>query len=274
VSFSQQGAALTIAQREAQGRNAIAIAILVARAFGLVVSPVDLTGTFRAFLDLVIQAIFTSRRRSVTLAGQYLTNYRVVELAALQVAGEIDGSWHGELFVPSPADDLLIEQLRVSLVATGPAAYTKALHNGVDPDAAWSSAQTQIGAAAAKHVLNGGRTAVINTSQSDPRALGYARILRSDNPCYFCAMLASRGPVFQDDSFDLSDPRFVGPGDVKVHDHCACSMEPVYTRNADWPSNGRELGDLWQTSTKGHSGPAAIRAFRRAYEAMLAGDHE
>ncbi|MGH8794551.1 MAG: hypothetical protein ACRDXX_18115, partial [Stackebrandtia sp.] len=51
------------------------------------------------------------------------------------------------------------------------------------------------------------------------------------------------------------------------HDGCRCTAEPVYSRAAPWPDDARELDRLWRDSTRGLSGAAARRAFRRAVDA-------
>lgn len=82
--------------------------------------------------------------------------------------------------------------------------------------------------AASRHTQAGGREAIEKAYAADPVAIGYYRIEDAD-PCYFCAMLMSRGIVFKGDSFDASDDRYFGPGDAKVHDHCGGSLAPAYT---------------------------------------------
>lgn len=88
------------------------------------------------------------------------------------------------------------------------------------------------GAAMARHAGNGLRHQIQDTVKQDRRTLGYVRVTSGD-PCYFCAMLAGRGPVYKEDSFEDSNLLFDGPGYHKVHDSCACSMRPVYTRSDD-----------------------------------------
>lgn len=86
---------------------------------------------------------------------------------------------------------------------------------------------TAIEGAASRHTQAGGREAIERAYAADPVAIGYYRIEDGD-PCYFCAMLMSRGIVFKEDSFDASDDRYFGPGDAKVHDHCGGSLAAAY----------------------------------------------
>jgi hypothetical protein len=102
------------------------------------------------------------------------------------------------------------------------------------------------GAAAARHAVNVSRDSAIETAKADRRIIGWVRVT-SGRPCFFCAALASRGPVYQDDSFDESDPRFEGPGQHKVHDHCSCSLRPVTSRShEEWPAQSQEFEDRWK----------------------------
>ena len=107
-----------------------------------------------------------------------------------------------------------------------------------------------------KQVLNGGRgeveqLVVIDAKErfQNRQVIGWARFTEdsANGPCYFCALLASRGAVYlNENSFDQSNrkirepirnPRgnnrrtrraFVGDGIAKVHDHCKCMLRPVY----------------------------------------------
>ncbi len=110
-----------------------------------------------------------------------------------------------------------------------------------------------------RHVSNGGRDAMDEVIRQDKRVVGYVRVTR-DNPCFFCAMLASRGPVYEDQSFADSDPRFQGPGDQKVHDGCGCSLVPLYSReNPEFLARTREFEDLWKQT-------GSLIKFRQAFE--------
>jgi hypothetical protein len=111
-----------------------------------------------------------------------------------------------------------------------------------------------------RYTADGGRFTIQNTAEHDRTALGWARVT-DGNPCYFCAMLASRGPVYKSQSSALlrADGR-------KYHNGCGCTAEPVYNRDQPWPGDARRYQQLWKTSTAGLRGKAAINAFRRAHE--------
>lgn len=106
---------------------------------------------------------------------------------------------------------------------------------------------------ATRQALNGGRSTIDYLVQEDRRALGYIR--KTDNdPCAFCAMLASRGPAYKSRE----------TGGFQAHAHCACQPEPVYSSTTQWPGRAREFQELWRSSTTGLDGRDAFNAFRRA----------
>jgi hypothetical protein len=108
--------------------------------------------------------------------------------------------------------------------------------------------QQQLRGAVIRHTLNAGRDQIAAAQQADPAAVGYYRETDGD-PCHFCAMLASRGAVYKEDSFDESDPRFEGEGTAKVHDDCACHNRPIFTRDILLPEPNRKAFDTWMSLT-------------------------
>ena len=136
---------------------------------------------------------------------------------------------------------------------TGPVAAKQALALN-RPDAA-QIALVRLEGALARLTLNGGRDMITEYSVKDERALGWQRVT-AFKPCFFCAMLASRGPTYKSRE----------TADFQAHDHCACTVEAVFRQGQPWAGRGREFQALWNSSTKGASGKSAINAFRRAFE--------
>lgn len=108
--------------------------------------------------------------------------------------------------------------------------------------------------------------------QAEPREpagkkIGWARILTGDENCAFCAMLASRGPVYESKHTAM----FVGATTNSYHDHCDCDVVLV-VEGRDWV--GREqydaLEQLWMESTTGTSGGESIKSFARAWNGKVA----
>lgn len=118
------------------------------------------------------------------------------------------------------------------------------------------------------------------TSKAEPdstkpggKVLGWARVLTGAESCAFCAMLASRGPVYSEDTVvTTGKPREVRPRQVhyrnsdatgghtyvsgsrregeKYHDHCDC-IAVLVVKGVPW--NGEQqyhdLKDLWDDAT-------------------------
>jgi hypothetical protein len=125
-------------------------------------------------------------------------------------------------------------------------------------------------------VLDGGNRSALKLIADDDRLVGYIRVTDGD-PCSFCAMLASRGPVYRTPRRAGPNVRgernaraglaFTGDGAWKVHDNCACTVEPVVTSDTRWPGRAQEFHNLWNEHIKGrYSGEDALRAWRRLYE--------
>lgn len=110
---------------------------------------------------------------------------------------------------------------------------------------------------------------VVDTADGQGEEIGWARVLSGAENCGFCAMLASRGPVYR--SAETAQHRGANQHEDKFHDHCDCAVVLVH-KGRDW--EGREqyetLEDLWGEVAYGgpehYSGNAARRAFRRAIE--------
>lgn len=125
------------------------------------------------------------------------------------------------------------------------------------------------GAAAARHAGDGARNEIQDTAQADPATVGWIRIT-SSRPCYFCAMLASRGPVYKEESFEDSDRLFTGAGRHKVHDSCACSMRPLYSRRkSERPVYNLALEDMWSSLSDELGYSPSITEWRAHYEMKI-----
>lgn len=104
--------------------------------------------------------------------------------------------------------------------------------------------------------------AVESDDDDDGPEVGWARVLTGAESCGFCAMLASRGPVYKSKK-TASD---AGGVDGKAyHDNCDCEVVLV-REDQDWV--GREeyeaLEQLWASSTAGTNGKSALKAFTAA----------
>lgn len=103
---------------------------------------------------------------------------------------------------------------------------------------------------AERHARDAGREAVVDATRHDRRALGYARRALSANPCAFCLMLVSRGPVYKNANTAL---RRDGGGEP-YHDGCSCLAVPVFNRER-WP--GRQEYEQLERDWRQHGGTLA-----------------
>lgn len=220
-------------------------------------NPRRLEDTAPAWLDLVLPLMVEEHQRSATRSLTYYEEIRTAELdePAPRRARLVD------------LDALDTDAARSSLIVTGPANIKSKTGKGMDPDEAAKDALVAVSGAASRHVLNGGRQALVAAGDRDEGALAFARVTDA-KPCWWCAMMTSRGPVYRnrESAGRSANDRFVGDGLYKFHDHCGCTVEPVFTEDAEWPGHGRTFEDLWARSTRGKSGQAARNAFRRAIE--------
>jgi hypothetical protein len=117
--------------------------------------------------------------------------------------------------------------------------------------------------AAERHAQQPARDIVQEVADEWP-GVAWARVLTGPRSCYFCAMLASRGPVYTSETA----AKFRGGQRVdRYHDGCDC--EVVLVQNySTWEGKRAHklLAQLWEDSTEGTSGRGAMNAFRRVYE--------
>jgi len=115
---------------------------------------------------------------------------------------------------------------------------------------------------AARIVRTGADDTTSATAEADPVALGWYFHTDGD-PCFWCALIASRGTVFKGDSFEASNRKFIGDGTAKIHNGCACVVAPVFSRTQELPDINREAEEVYKNRGEGD----ALNAFRRAWEA-------
>jgi hypothetical protein len=240
----------------------------------------DLDATAPAWVRASMALIRSFRQRSARRSERYFQDFRIVEApvrARLHPSSAVE-----YVHAPDIPDDLVIDVLRDvrnaerqsaeavrpridwagfdraaerSLLVTGPGELKRQAGMGRAERQARDRGLVVASGSASRHVLNGGRETALTLIHADDTVLGWARVTDSD-PCAFCALLASRGPVYR------SPKRASFP----AHDGCCCTAEAVYSSSASWPGRAREFQRLYYRSTKGYSGKDAINAFRRAHD--------
>lgn len=257
---------LTQAYRAVQVRRAATVAALVALYYRSKLQVEDPASVER-WLELMLPRIMSSHDIVARAAASYMSEVRKLEVP------------NAPALTFDPSAGAVVEQVRKSLLVVGPGDYLNKASDirrlDVDPQQkqallteAKEVTAAKVAGATARHIQNGGRQTIIDGSQRDHLALGYVRVTK-DSPCFFCAMLASRGLTFAEDSFDDSDPRFTGSGTAKVHDNCQCGMKPVYSKKTDpFLKDSEFYTGLW--TEWGAGGGDALLRFRRGYEHFVA----
>lgn len=271
---------LDASHRAEQAANAAEVAKVIIARWLVLVDPDSIATSSRAWLAEAVTAILQGRERAYTLAAAYALAVR-----RIQIPGATP------IVIPKPPPPP-IEKLQTSLVYTGVrdlAIKLNKIPEPVDPAEraepvtesdrdryerereSWRQMRRQAmevsgskaAASAYKEVVNGARDTTDELVRTKV-ALGYMRITKA-KPCAFCLMLASRGPVYAEDSFDRSNARFTGPGEHKVHDTCGCTLRPLFKRGEEnWTETARRADAIWTDQVAGkYSGQDAINAFAR-----------
>jgi hypothetical protein len=255
VALTAAGARLT--ERHRKNQLALRATFLreMLRSWPLL-NPANLDGTAARWLELTMDLILRFRTRSVATAVDYYDRFRSAELGAEPV----------DRRVLLGLDAAPLDAIRTSLVVTGPARVKYRTSRGAPAEEAAQRALVDVSGAASRHVLGGGRDVLDAAAERDALAVGFARVT-GPRPCAFCAMLAGRGPVYKSRAAaTFTSGRSKRGAGHRYHDHCGCSVEPLFARDAPWPGKARDFEQLWMESTSGRSGKDARNAFRRALE--------
>lgn len=155
-----------------------------------------------------------------------------------------------------PVPPVLVQSLvRQTLDATGPGTMLHGIKAGQAPAQALDNAAVKLAGAASRLAQQGARQAVLHSVRADEEALGWARIT-SGRPCAFCAMLASRGPVYKTEQ----------SAGFEAHNHCMCVAMPVFSQEEADGTGFHALAAQWGQVTKGLSGSDARREWRRYWD--------
>jgi hypothetical protein len=180
--------------------------------------------SFARLVAATVPLIRAHHRTSSAVAAAYYDSFRRAE--------RVDGT-------PTPrlAELVNVDQVTASLYVTGLVAARRARAAGRSADVVRRNALTRTSGAVSRHVLTGGRDTLIQSVAADRQALGWARVT-DGAPCAFCAILASRGAVYSKNTANF-----------QAHDHCACSVEPVYADSA-LPPHSQRFRDLYEQAKR------------------------
>jgi hypothetical protein len=218
------------------------------------VDPQHLERTIGAFADAAALLIASWRARSADTSRRYVEALRRAEGGTGSITILAD---------EAPPDAISAAAIRGAALA----GILRSRRRGHSVEAATHGGFVSAAGTASSLVLAGGRDVVSGAVRGDDRAVGYMRVTSAD-PCAFCAMLASKGPV-------LGSPTAA----EGFHDHCACTVEPIYRADApddrsQWPETSVHLREVWDAVTGGASAGAggALEAFRTGLEAAAKGE--
>lgn len=246
MAATDAGRLLTEEHRLAQLRTG-ADTVQTMRDVWPLLDPLDLDGSFPRWSRTALEVLRDQFDTSARLGINYLTSFRALEIG-------LDG---GPSVPVSPVMNL--EQSLTSLYVTGPIEAKKQIATGASIEEAMQRAEASSAASGMRQALTGGRAAVMDGLEVDSAARGWARAT-SARCCAFCAMLASRGPVY----LSRSSALYRKDG-KRFHDNCACTVEPIFRPDADWPTGSRHYADLWK---RAQAAPDATAIeFRRLIEA-------
>ncbi len=221
MATTAQGTALTEAHRAAQ---------LTARAGTLrelvdiwrVVDPLNLGDTIGIFARAAAILAGQGHDQSALIATRYYSLFRRVEIGAPGVAPRP---------APRPALDVLVGEIRGAALS----GIIEARRAGLTVPGAAQRGLVRVAGTIGKLILNGGRRTIITATQTDPQALGWARVT-AGGACAFCKMLAARGPAYKS----------AKSADFESHGGCGCTSEVVFkgdsgsTQQAEYTQQWRE----------------------------------
>lgn len=212
----------------------------------------DLDGSIPEWLASNTALASRYYNESSQTTAEYIRQYRAVEAAGNTAP----------VLVPT-FDAALTAQI---LLVAGPVRVKNFISRGFSGSSALAAAKSGYAGMLRRQVMMGGRQAIDLTTAQDQQAIGWRRVSDGD-PCAFCAMLCSRGPVYRSKESTqgsvLRDSRGGGQG-LHYHAHCGCHAEIVY---GSWEPNEQEQGfiDAYQKAAR----EANAAGFARTQQSVL-----
>lgn len=214
--------------------------------------------SFRRLTEATIVLVRAYQQSSAQVGAAYFDAFRLAE-----DPGGSARSWLADPMTPAAEDKLV-----AALFETGVKSLNRSLEGGRPPGAAMEVAFTNTSGVVTDYVSDGGRGSVMRSTANDEKAKGWGRVTDAD-PCAFCALLSSRGPVY------ISEDT----ADFQAHGHCGCTAEPGY-EGTEWPGRSREFHDMYNeaillarqngTMATGTSNDL-LNTFRRHYDRQRSG---
>ncbi|CCQ44320.1 hypothetical protein ARTSIC4J27_244 [Pseudarthrobacter siccitolerans] len=207
-----------------QVRDAVVVQAGLAVAFDKGLDPANLDASFPTYLRSALALVSAGRGLALKTATDYY--------------GEAKAGSGFDATIPAievPKIDIF--RSTQALLMTGPVAIRKQLSTGVGLQEALNAAKKQTLAVGKRLTLEAPRQGLIQLVNKDKDALGWSRV-SDGQPCYFCAMLLSRGPAYKSEK----TARF------KAHNGCGCSVRPFFKNDPHngWTADQEALNRLWK----------------------------
>lgn len=213
-------AVLTDKHRRDQVRLAITADSQARRAWDATLKLDDLKGSQPIWKRTMVDLLSRWYHLSARMAARYLPEYRKASI------GEPDDG----VTIAMPRFDRAQASERFDWMGATNVLWH--LAKGETEQAAWEAARSLFLGMFHEAVLTGGRRTIQEWAAKDTRATGWRRVSDGD-PCAFCAMLVTRGPVYTSEKTALHADTVSG----KYHAHCGCTVEVVY---GDWTPTEQE----------------------------------
>jgi hypothetical protein len=204
------------------------------------------TGQREQMAEYLYPPLSNARKRTYIASARYLHGQGIVNVPPLR-------SYHPDAVVK------LLEQAEPETVA-GEAITESNRTSGVVVEQARKSAARAV----SRHAQQPARETVKEAADASGEEVGWARMLTGAYSCAFCAMLASRGPIYRSDKTAL----YRGGADASTyHDGCDC-VAVLVRAGIPWEGQTSQemLNDLWQETTVQASGKKARNTFRRTWD--------
>lgn len=199
-------------------------------------------GTWPGWLAAMSTLLNRYHSRLATDAGLFYRGMRQLELGEPGTAVLAD--------LPSP------EWQSAALGFAGPGTYNNNVSKGVPEQEARKTALSVVVGTSARIAMDGARTTVVESAKFDDRPVRFYRIT-DDDPCAFCALMASRGAVYHSAQ---------AAGEMNsYHNDCACTVAPAFTRRHELTGIAAEASDIYANLPSGLSSPERLKAFRKAW---------
>ena len=245
MALTSEGAVLTDRHRRAQVRLAITADSQARRVWDSTLDVNDLKGSQPIWKNAVLDLMQVWWKVSADTAAQYLPRFREAE------TGE-----PGDVEVGVPRFDRRQASRRIDWAGATNVLWHIA--RGETQEAAYEAARSLFLGMFHEAVLTGGRTTIERWAKKDPRAIGWRRVSDGD-PCAFCAMLVTRGPVYT----SQAHAGLSAKTGKKYHPHCGCTVEVVY---GDWKPTRQEQQWIDDYYRAAESLPKGVS---RTYDAIL-----